>query len=249
MKTLNIKLNLIMLFIITITVLSITSCRDKGTEPDPNDAGNYQIIPKYDSVRTYAGGGGIYVVRISPSAGFEGTVKLKLEADPKLNALLMKTTLTKNDTIAEIVIKPSSAIEIKAYTFNLVCSHANSEKRYQFKAAVYDLQNTNYEPCLEKLNLFKNWIQSEKPEFASIFDTPARIYMTYPEIMIVEHWTLISTKYEIRFCFHVMVPPDDWSKIQIRKLGKLEPEFSAHRDSYGNITIIPNSEYPTFFGY
>lgn len=231
----------------------LISCTDMNIAPDDNtsksDKGDYKFIAKYDSIRTFPNGAGVFVLKIKPNSDFDGSVKLKIIANDLLGATLDKTCLSSKDTVVNIYIKPSDDIEKKTYEIEVLALHSNIEKRIKLKIIVFDWQNGNAEVAIEKFELFKNWIDANKPEYSEIFNLIKNKYLTYPEILIVEHWTFINSLYEVRFCFHVMVPPDDWSMLQVRKLKKFEPDFSLFRDTYGNIKEISNAEYPTFFGY
>jgi hypothetical protein len=62
----------------------------------------------------------------------------------------------------------------------------------------------------------------------------------------------MSKDWEVRFCFHVMIPPYDWTKIMIRERDEWEPAIAGKREHDGvdyKLSEIPISEYPTFYGY
>ena len=76
-------------------------------------------------------------------------------------------------------------------------------------------------------------------------------YCTYPQTIIVSHYTFLSENWEVRFCHHEMIPPDDWSMILIRQRGEIDAEVSYKEDSSINHSVyeIPVSEYPILYGY
>ncbi len=73
--------------------------------------------------------------------------------------------------------------------------------------------------------------------------------LTYPEILVVEHWTFLNPTWEMRMCFHVMIPPYDWSMLTIRSRGEWDFQFAAKRESDGTTYEIPVAEYPVMCGY
>ena len=74
-------------------------------------------------------------------------------------------------------------------------------------------------------------------------------YITYPAHLIVEHWTFLYDNWEMRICYHVMIPPYNWSMLWLRPLGELDAVFSAKREWNGTAYEIPICDYPTFYGY
>ncbi len=93
------------------------------------------------------------------------------------------------------------------------------------------------------------WLSQHHPEYAAVLDQKWFAYNTYPQIWVVEHWTFLSEDWELRVCFHVMIPPYDWSMMRLRKRGEVNAEFAARRESDGTIYEIPVSDYPIKFGY
>jgi hypothetical protein len=232
-------------------ILVFASCNnDNGNNPPNNvDLGDFTVTTKYDSIRSYPDGGGIFIIHITPNKAFQGTVKLSLEAYSKLNAKLSKTLLDQKDTVVEITLNPDKDIDIKNYSINLSFKHARKIEIKSLQVNLYDWQTGNIDDAKEKLNNFKNWLIYLNPKYTSLFDNIKQIYMTYPQILIVEHWTFLKDDYEIRMCFHVTISPYQWSYIQIRRRGSIEAELSVKQESDGIIHEIPNYDYPKLCGY
>jgi hypothetical protein len=124
------------------------------------------------------------------------------------------------------------------------------------KSILLEVEMCNWDNAIpqENLDRFNNMIdllvkQNNKYEFLkyeSFFS-----YYTYPQILVVRHSTFLSEFWEVRFCHHVMIPPDDWSMISIRKRGEIEAEIAYKQDSSIDDYVyeIPISEYPIFDGY
>jgi hypothetical protein len=100
----------------------------------------------------------------------------------------------------------------------------------------------------DKMNDFVTWLETEHPELGSFSARNWFVYGTYPQLLIVEHWTFLDEDWEMRVCYHVMIPPYDWSKILLRRRGEWEPLLAVHRETDGTIYEIPVEEYP-IMGY
>ena len=212
------------------------------------DRGNYTITSKYDTIRSYPGGGGIFVFKISPGTDFSGKVMLELKADKQLNASLQKDVLNEADTVCDIIIAPNEAISLEKYSIKLTASHGGVEKSKEFHVGIMDWTG-NINDAIIKLNEFKTWISENYPDYAGLFDNARLIWSTYPQTLIVEHYTFLTDDYEVRICYHVMVPPSDWSMLSIRKRNSTEALFAAKRETGGIFHTMPVSDYPEMYGY
>jgi hypothetical protein len=227
---------------------------------EPRDAasGCFQLETKYTYIRSYPGGGGVFILRLIPGDGFTGGVRLMLSADPRLNADLDKQTLNSASDIAEITIRPSHASEIKTYEIDVTaCPVSHTVSPGDCRTVSLDVELIPWGPtdpryAITKRDPLLEWVEDAHPEFGTFLDKEWYPYMTYPGILVVEHWTWLDEEWEIRTCFHVMIPPHDWSMIQLRRRGEWDAAFAAMREYSGTtyeIHEIPLSEYPIMLGY
>ena len=218
-------------------------------DPTQPDQGSYALAATYDSIRSYPGGGGIYVLRLTPLVGFQGTVQLRVEADSSLGASVTMRSLIASRKIAEVLLAPKADAVPGRYTVTVISTHAGAERRLRLLVNVMEWTGPEAAEALAQREKFRDWCVQQRPELAEAFSAPRALYNTYPEILIVEHRTFLTGDYEVRVCNHVMVPPDDWSMIRLRKRDSAEPVFAARRESDGTIREIPVSQYPELCGY
>jgi hypothetical protein len=231
--------------ILFFSILILGCEKDNPIEPDDGD---YTLSVKYDSIRSYPGGGGIFVLSVKTDTGFTGIIKLSLQADIRLNAEFTESELDNVKGISNIELAPAADLAPGTYPIRLTARHNGMEKIKELKVIVYEWDG-NIVDALDKLLPFKSWLQANKPQYNSLFTGNRKIYATYPQTLIVEHFTFLNSEYEMRLCYHVMIEPYDWSKICIRRLDKTEPELALMRDTNGDITVIPTQDYPTLYGY
>jgi hypothetical protein len=237
------------MILIIITVLLFAGCSKDDNNTNPvNDKGEFTLVSVYDSIRSYPDGGGILIAYISTSNDFEGKVLLRLAADSSLRCKLSKPYLTKQDTLVEIIINPISDVQIEEHSIKLIATHNKNEKSIELKINILPW-SSNYWDAKAKLSMFKEHIIAFNSKFVQIFDNSKFIYATYPQILIVEHFTFLTMDYEIRLCYHVMIPPYDWSKICIRNRNSTVPEVAFLRETDGKIREISIAEYPKLLGY
>ena len=217
--------------------------------PGDADGGSYTLEAKYTAIRSYGNGGGVFLISMTPGDDFSGEVVLTISADPLLNAALDRDKLNLNSRIAELTVRPSQSIEVRSHQIGLVATHSGTPRSILLEVEVFQWDPMNTGDAIEKRNEILEWLEREHPEFGNFSSQEWFAYMTYPEIIIVEHWTFLNPEWEMRICYHVMIPPHDWSMLAIRRRGELEFLFAAKRESDGTLYEIPVSEYPTMFGY
>lgn len=225
---------------------------DTAAPEDPMpapDAGTLFLHTRYDSIRSYPGGGGNFTIAIIPDQEFAGRAILTIAADPALHARLDRSTLCPAKRVAELTVRPDINAAPGLYAITLLATH--NGVRYTQALLVRVFEWAQFEPGveMEKRADFLTWLAAAHPELGEIAAHPVHRYITYPEILIVEHWTFLSSAWDMRICFHVMVPPDDWSMMLLRRTGSLVPLLAARRDSDGSIHEIPVKEYPQLCGY
>ncbi len=93
---------------------------------------------------------------------------------------------------------------------------------------------------------FLPWLAAPDPAFAGLAQEEWTVFQTYPQMLVVEHWTFLSDEWEMRICVHVMIPAGDWAMVRIRRRGESEPLLAARRETDGSIHAIAMEEYPSF---
>lgn len=250
----------------------------------------FEIEPKYSYIRSYPGGGGIFIIKMTPKIGFSGYISLQINADPNLNAQLNKEKLDKQSQVAELTIQPDESTEIKiheivikatyhkkakaaksldwinkikfpilSYLINRLFNRNNEDSGGNYlsnidETLVLEIEMINWTSenlanAIIKRNDLVDWLEADHPEFGTFSGENSFAYVTYPAHLIVEHWTFLYEKWEMRICFHVTIPPHNWSMVWLRPRGEIDAVFAAKREYNGTAYEIPVEDYPTYYGY
>jgi hypothetical protein len=251
MKMLILKSKLTNLLKILIILMIVFGC----TNPIDNEkkAGDFKIQTKYPKIRSCCNGGGLFIVYLESGYDFEGKVELTVTGEDSLNIDLSRNYLDKNNLVAELTIKPNF-VEIEDARIHEILITAKNEitsKLILLEVEMYNWDGAISQENLDRFNNMIDLVQKQNKKYEFLKNEDFFSYCTYPQILIVSHYTFLSENWEIRFCHHEMIPPHDWSMILIRKRGEIEAEISYKRDSSTNDYVyeIPISEYPHFYGY
>jgi hypothetical protein len=241
-------MKILCVFVSALLVFSFAGCGNNENDEQQN-GGSYTLEAKYTKIRSYRDGGGIFLIRIIPDEDFSGEVFLSVSADSVLNAKLDKSVLDSGSTIAEVTIQPDQSAEIKSYEIELKATHSSDVQSITLGVDMYDWDSTSTDTAIVKRDEILEWLEKEHPEYGNLSKMQWFAYMTYPEILVVEHWTFLNPTWEMRMCFHVMIPPYDWSMLSIRSRDEWDFQFAAKRESDGTTYEIPVAEYPVMCGY
>ena len=249
----------------------------------------FEIEAKYSYIRSYPGGGGIFIIVMTAKKDFSGYVSLKINADPVLNAELDKKNLDKQSPVAELTIQPTEFTELKTYKIVITATYHKKTKhvtffnwinRFKFPLSpqnigrllnrfnakskdicfidtkliildveMFDWTSDNLPDAIIKRDELIDWLEVEHPEFGTFTGENCYAYITYPAHLVVEHWTFLYENWEMRICYHVMIPPYNWSKLCLRERGEVNSIFAARRESDGTVYEISVGDYPIFYGY
>ncbi|MDT8323554.1 MAG: hypothetical protein RRA94_05555 [Bacteroidota bacterium] len=246
------------LLVLTAAVLLLfaTGCLESGgdalaPEPSPveRDAGSYILHARYDTLRSFPGGGGVFTMHIEPDMEFAGSVRLSVEAPEGLGARWDRMLLDAESRGAELSLHPAPTLATGLYALTVIARHGGVQKEYSLHVDMREWSQSGPGHEMDRRQDFLDWLAVAHPELGDVDALPYFRFCTYPEILIVEHWTFLSAEWEMRVCFHVMIPPHNWSMMLLRRTGAPVPLLAARRESDGRITEFPVTEYPTHFGY
>ncbi len=217
---------------------------DPSAVGGPGDSGSFNLETQYTSLRSYRCGGGVFVIRMVPDDNFGGTVELGIVADEPLHAAVDRPVLGLSQLVAEITFCPDTAATIGIHHVTVTACHGDSthELPLEVNLVPYSAADTTY-PVVKR-NEFLGWLAIEYPQYAAVLSQSWSTYATHPGILVVEHWTFLSETWEMRLCYHVTIPPYNWSMLMLRRRGEYDPVFAAKRESDGTLYEIPVSEYP-----
>lgn len=142
-------------------------------------------------------------------------------------------------SVAEVVVTgltcPSACDQVKAEVKIVATRGATT------RTASRDLTLTAEPNQLEaeaRLHLapYVAWLASNRPELGITAETTWQS-VAAPWVLIVDHHLFFSTEWELDISWHVMIAPDDWSRIALRHRGtELAPSLAFQIDSVSGAT-------------
>lgn len=121
------------------------------------------------------------------------------------------------DEVAEIVITPDAdslgqSIEVK---FTGSRGSVKVEKARSFEVIEGEDDRATYARELQEK--FITWLVKTHPELGITADTEWVGTMVSPQWLVVSHYLFFSDEWEMHIQWHIMIAPDDWAKIDLRR--------------------------------
>ena len=228
--------------VLLMTVL--VGCADDDTLVMPEPVGGFQLEVRYDSMRTVPGGDGLLPLRIIPDSGFSGNVNLDAWCETSVHAALKSRSVDARFPVSEIRLQPDSSCDTLHYSI-IVRGSNNTDTAYDTcEVRVVTWDQTAPSDADNKRDELLAWVEAQYPDLEDWDTLTWEAFSTYPQILIVEHVTYLSERWEVRVCYHVMIAPYDWSYICLRRRAEWEPILAARRESDGTVHAVPIDEYP-----
>ncbi len=129
--------------------------------------------------------------------------------------------------VAEVVVVPTQTsigtrIEV---TITGTRGSVSDEKVTSFEVAEGDDDRREY--AEELLDRFVSWLATNHPELGITDDKAWNGTMVSPVWLVVSHYLFFSEEWELHIEWHIMVPPYDWAKMDLRhRFDELEPSYA-----------------------
>ncbi|MGD2059682.1 MAG: hypothetical protein PVF87_02335 [Acidimicrobiia bacterium] len=86
----------------------------------------------------------------------------------------------------------------------------------------------------EILTLFTAWLDQNRPELGISPDTEFEGTFLAPELLVVSHYGFFYEQWELGLSWHVMLPPDDFAELYLRRRTELYPSLAFRIGSWQN---------------
>lgn len=141
--------------------------------------------------------------------------------------------------VAEVVVMPAEASIGKAVQVTITGSRGIRTDKKVVSFNVVEGEDDRQEYAKELLDRFVSWLVTNHPELGIHEGTAWDATMVSPVWLVVSHYLFFSEEWEVHLSWHVMVPPHDWAKIDLRhRLTELQPSYAFEISSV-NATSDP----------
>lgn len=231
---------------VIIAIVAIACLPPASGEPDDSSAFHINVIPEtpenIDGVDVFKlsipGQRFVFLVTITDE-GEECELPVTISGEaPGAEVVVYHGDILEGE-VAEVVVipAPGSIGQIIEVTITGTRGNVTDEKVASFEVA--EGEDDRQEYAEELLDKFVSWLATNHPELGITEDTVWDGTTVSPIWLVVSHYLFFSEEWELHLEWHVMVPPHDWARIDLRhRLDELEPSYAFEISSV-NATSEP----------
>jgi len=230
-----------LLFLVLLLVFSQGCLEEFGANPDRNYT-VYSLEIDPGRAFSYPGGGGLFLLDMTPGPEFQDSLVLSLQADSGLQAVLHGHILTEDRQVTEITLRPDSALETGGYTLQLTAIHGTQTNVFLMTTTVVDYTPGNtLAIARSKRDTFLTWINKNYPDYGVAPGDEWSMYNKQPQLTSPKTWAALNTDWEINIRWLSVSSTAYW--FLLRPRNERDPVFAAKQFSDGEIHLIPVSMF------
>jgi len=220
--------------VVVIASLPPASMEPDDGEPDENSAFHINVIPETpvqtngDSVFKYsiAGQHFIFLVTITDEAQ-ESELPVHISATAAGAEVVIYYADIFRGEVAEVVVIPKQASVGKTIKVTITGTRDGASDKKVASFEVAEGEDDRQEYATELLDKFVSWLATNHPELGITEDTAWNGTMVSPVWLVVSHYLFFSEEWEAHISWHIMIPPYDWAKIDLRhRFDELAPSYA-----------------------
>jgi len=204
----------------------------------PTPEFHINVIPEQLNGDSIAGQHCVFLVTITDE-GQEGQLPVRISAKaPGAEVVIYQQDIVEGQ-VAEVVVIPAQASTGKTIKVTITGNRGSSTDKKVVSFAVVEGEDDRQEYAVGLLDRFVPWLATNHPELGITDDTAWNGTMVSPVWLVVSHYLVFSEEWEVHISWHIMVPPYDWAKIDLRhRFDELEPSYAFEISSL-NATSEP----------
>jgi len=217
--------------VVVVVIVVIATC-----SPTPDF--HINVMPEQLNGDSIAGQHCVFLVTITDEWQ-EGQPPVRISATAPGSEVVIYQRDIVEGQVAEVVVMPAPASIGKTIRVTITGSRSGSTDKRVVSFDVVEGEDDRQEYAGELLDRFVSWLVANHPELEITDDTSWNGTMVSPVWLVVSHYLFFSEEWEAHIEWHIMVPPYDWAKIDLRhRFDELEPSYAFEISSV-NATSEP----------
>ena len=214
-----------------------------GFFPPASEAANadgvfhINVIPQQLSGDSIAGQHCVFLVTVTDDGQLSGAVTISAKASGATVVVYQQDIV--EGQVAEVWVTPAQSSVGKTIKVTIAGTQRNLKDIEDVSFAVAEGEDDRGEYAAELLDKFVSWFAANQTELGITENTAWGGTMVSPVWLVVSHYLFFSDEWEAHIYWHVMIPPYDWAKIDLRhRFDELAPSYSFEISSL-NATSLP----------
>ena len=229
----NKKLAGIIIVCITVAIVVVAIA---ASPPTPEFS--VDVIPGQLNGDSIAGQHCVFLVTITDN-GRENELPVHISVTAPYAAVVTYFEDILEGQVAEVVVIPAQESIGKTIEVTITGTRGRQTDEEVVSFSVVEGEDDRQEHAEDLLDRFVPWLATNHPELGITEDTAWNGTMVSPVWLVVSHYLFFSEEWEAHIEWHIMMPPYDWAKIDLRhRFDELEPLYAFEISSL-NATSEP----------
>jgi hypothetical protein len=209
-----------------------------GSGEDENAAFHINVVPQQVSGDSIAGQHCVFLVTITDDGQLSGLpVTISAQA-AGADVVIYQQDIVEGQ-VAEVFVTPAQSSVGKTVKVTITGTQGGSTDKEVVSFAVAEGEDDRGEYAAELLDKFVPWFAANQTDLGITEDTVWDGTMVSPVWLVVSHYLFFSDEWEAHIYWHVMIPPYDWARIDLRhRFDELAPSYSFEISSL-NASSLP----------
>jgi hypothetical protein len=188
-----------------------------GASPAPASASaspdfTLEVVPDASVGMTI---GGQQVVFLVTAGGSEADGAVELEADAAGATITIEPQPLPPGVVGEVSVVPAAVDTDTTLEVWITARRGDVERTQTRTLTMFPGEDGLGEEATQHLDAFVAWLAASRPELG-IDDATTWESTPGSWVLVVNHYLFFSADWEVDLAWHVMIAPDDWSRIQLR---------------------------------
>jgi hypothetical protein len=214
-------------FFFIIMLLSSILCLTVGCSKSQEEIIPFHInvIPEQLNGHSIAGQHCVFLVTIADE-GQTSEVTVEISATASGAEIIIYKQAIVEGQVAEVVVIPTQVSIGNTIEVTVTGNRGGLTDKKVITFEVIEGEDDRQEYATELRDKFVSWLATNYPELGITNDTEWIGTMVSPQWLIVSHYLFFSEEWEMHVEWHIMIPPYDWAKIDLRH------RFDENKPSY-----------------
>jgi hypothetical protein len=221
-----------------IAIVAMGALTPASGEADENTAFHINVIPEQLNGDSIAGQHCVFLVTITDEGQVEQLLVHISAKAPGAQVVIYQQDIVEGQ-VAEVVVIPTQKSIGKTIKVTITGSQGSLTDKKIVSFEVAEGEDDRQEYAGELLDRFVSWLATNHPELGITEDTSWNGTMVSPVWLVVSHYLFFSEEWEVHISWHIMIPPYDWARIDLRhRFDELAPSYAFEISSV-NATSEP----------
>ncbi len=183
----------------------------------------------------------VLLVTVAESGSAPDARAVKLTASAPNSSVSVSPELISAGQVGEVAVIPGVEAVGGNVTVTVSGERDGLVQSRTLQFTVLPGENTDAGYAVQLRERFVAWLQASHPELGITNGTQWLGTVVSPHWLVVSHWLFFSKDWEVHLYWHVMIPPHDWARIDLRqRFTELAPSLSFEISSLNaGLTPVP----------